>query len=519
MTRAVPKRDCPAVHRSRGIAALVIAIVALSACAARPQMDLTEASASTVRERIRAGDWSAVAVAQAHLQVIRDLDESYRAVIATAPDVMAEAQAIDAKVGAGQPTGALAGIPVLIKDNIETRDLPTTAGSLALAGNATGRDAPLVQRLRDADAVVLGKTNLTEWANFRSDRASSGWSGVGGQTRNAVDPTRSPCGSSSGSAVAVALGMATLAVGTETNGSVVCPASANGIVGFKPTVGLVNTDGIIPISTSQDTAGPMTRSVADARLLLQAMLDPDAASDLGVNFDKVAPKAELQGLRIGVLRSATGYHEGVDALFEQSLARLENAGVVLVDDLRLTPPESLGDDTYTILLYEFRSAMDDWLASLTGPLAGIGLADLVAFNRAHATEELLWFGQEHFERALEVEGVSDPTYKAALARAQSATRADGLDRLLSEHDVSAVIAPTFGPPWTIDLINGDHFGGGFSTYPAVSGYPHLTLPMGTLHGLPIGLSITAGKGRDPHVLAIGQAFEALAVRDSRYPVW
>lgn len=550
--------------------------------------------AHVLRDELARGDRTAEAVTRHFLARIEAFDDRYRSVLAVAPDALDQARRLDERFASEGPVGPLHGLPVLIKDNIETRELPTTAGSLALADSRTERDAPLVARLRHAGAVILGKTNLSEWANFRSNRSSSGWSAVGGQTGNAIDPDRSPCGSSAGSAVAVALAFAPLAVGTETNGSIVCPASANGIVGFKPTVGVVSRRGIVPITMTQDTAGPMARDVTGTWLLLQAMAgadddDPMAALAAGTVLDGAPAPADARTLRLGILRSATGYHEGVDALFDQALARLRAAGITIVDDLAIGPPPGFGAATHRILIHEFDETIDRYLAALPPPRNRWTLEDLIAFNEAHAEEELRWFGQELFEETAAYDpagspsgdaladdpsvaerqhgtgdplptrggdedsageatgeraatdqttgeplrpeqasglpagaeggggGTGLPAYAEALVLARAATRDEGLDRLLAEHDLDALLAPTDGPAWMIDLVNGDHFGGGFSTYPAVAGYPHLTLPMGRVHGLPIGLSVTAGAREDRTVLAIGLLLEQLDLAAGEYP--
>ncbi|MCC5885640.1 MAG: amidase [Gammaproteobacteria bacterium] len=439
------------------------------------------------------------------LQRIDEQDRHYRAVLHLNPRAERIAADLDAVPAAQR--GALHGIPVLVKDNVETADMPTTAGAHALAGLHTGRDAGVVQRLREAGAIILGKTNLSEWANFRSERASSGWSGLGGQTRNAVDASRSPCGSSSGSAVAVALGYVPLAIGTETNGSVICPAAINGVVGFKPTVGALPGDGIIPIAHTQDTAGPMTLTVADAALAhaVMAGIDPETVLT-------AVRAGDATGLRIGILRGASGYHEGVDALFDIAIAELRRTGAALVDDLAFRRYEGFGGDSYAVLLHEFRHDLNAWFATL--PEAGrvTSLEELIAFNRAHAEQAMPYFGQEIFIKADATAGLDSDTYREALARIRAATREEGIDAMLAEHDLDFLIAPSTGPAWSIDLVNGDHYLGGFSTYPAVAGYPHLTVPMGTVHGLPIGLSITSRRDADVAVLALGHAFEQL---DSR----
>ena len=402
---------------------------------------------------------------------------------------------------------ALSGIPVLIKDNIETRENATTAGSLALEGNFTGRDAALIQRLRAQGAIILGKANLSEWANFRSVRSSSGWSATGGQTRNPNDITRSPCGSSSGSGAAVAAGLAPVAVGTETDGSIVCPASVNGVVGIKPTVGLVSTGGIVPISYSQDTAGPMAENVRDAARLLAAMLsDPDSA--LAHRLLQLQP-AQLPGKRIGVLRSAAGFHEGVDAEFNRAINTLAAAGVEIVDGLELKLYEGARQDILNVLLYQFKAGLNDYLAGLPGPFSELSLNRLIAFNQENAAREMAYFGQEIFLQAEAKGDLNSSEYLGALERIQRATRAEGLDRLLEEHDLDALIAPTTGAAWSIDLINGDHYLGGFSSYPAIAGYPHITLPMGEVHGLPVGLSFTGRKLSDGELSALALSFEQL----------
>ena len=379
--------------------------------------------------------------------------------------------------------GPLSGVPLLIKDNIETRELPTTAGSLFLQSNSTGRDAVAVARLREAGALIAGKTNLSEWANFRSEFSSSGWSAVGGQTRNAFEPSRSPCGSSSGSAVVVALGLVPAALGTETNGSVTCPASLNGIVGFKPSVGLVSQKGVIPIAASQDTIGPMTQSVSDAAQLVQIMAATDWPDEL-LSMDSNA-------MRLGVIEPSDGMHPEAVALFEQAISDLSNAGVTFHRDLSLSAYDRFGQDSYDILLFEFKAQLNDYFAGLPDPaLSARTLADLIAFNQDNAETELAIFGQDILLKAEQKGNLDSPGYKAALARAQATTRA-AMDELLETHDLDALIAITTAPAWQIDHVLGDHYTGGFSTFPAVAGYPHLTVPMGAVRGLPVGLSFAA----------------------------
>ena len=448
--------------------------------------------------------------AAAYLERIAAIDDrgpQLNAVIAINPDALRQAEAV------ASFTGPLAGKALLIKDNIETRDpLPTTAGSLALKDNVTRRDAPLVARLRAAGVVILGKTNLSEWANIRSSSSSSGWSAVGGQTRNPHALDRSPCGSSSGSGAAVAAGLAWAAIGTETDGSITCPASANGIVGFKPTVGLVSRTHIVPISHSQDTAGPMTTSVRDAALLLTAMAGSDPADPATAGADRHRTDfaagldaATLAGSRIGVLRKAAGAHPGVNRVFEQALADLRQAGAVVVE-LDYEEPREMGRDEFAVLLYELREDLGRYLAGLPGNPPVRSLADVIAFNQAHAAEELRWFGQDIFESA--EKAIGRKAYEKARANSLRLAGAEGIDKLLRDNRLDLLVAPTAGPAWPIDLVTGDHFVGvGAGSLAAVAGYPHLTVPMGAVEGLPIGLSFIGAQWYDARVLAAGAAYE------------
>jgi len=409
---------------------------------------------------------------------------------------------------AGLPLG---GRTVLVKDNIETSEWPTTAGSLALEGNSTGRDAPLIARLRQAGGVVLGKTNLSEWANIRSTRSTSGWSATGGQTRNPHAVDRNTCGSSSGSGAAVAAGLAWAAIGTETDGSITCPASVNGVVGFKPTVGLVSRTHVVPISHSQDTAGPMTRSVADAALLLGAIAGTDPADPATSEADaRIADytaglrSASLAGLRIGVLRKQVGNDPKVAALFDQALADLRRAGAELVE-IEYEAPDDLGEQEYTTLLYELREDLAAYLASSPA-----------------ADEEMRWFDQDIFEQA---EATTDrAAYQSARANALRLAGEEGIDGLLAEHDVRFLVAPTTGPAWATDLVHGDHYNGsiGAGNLAAVAGTPHLSVPMGAVEGLPVGLSILGAKWEDEAVLRAGAAYErarSAAVPEPAFKPW
>jgi len=412
-------------------------------------------------------------------------------------------------------TGPLRGRTVLVKDNIETREFATTAGSLALKDNRTGRDAPLIAYLRQRGGVVLGKTNLSEWANIRSDGSTSGWSAIGGLTRNPHAIDRNTCGSSSGSGAAVAVGFAWGAIGTETNGSITCPASINGIVGFKPSVGLVSRTHVVPISSTQDTAGPMTRTVRDAALLLTAIAGEDPADPATLGATRVADytagldTASLAGVRIGVMRKQVGNRADLKAVFETALADMERAGAVLVD-IDFDPDGAMYRDSFTVLMFELREEMGRYLASIPAFAQGQtprSLADLIAFNTANRDAEMRWFGQELFEQA---EATTDrAAYEQARANALRIAGPETLDKLLAEHKVRFLVAPTRGPTWVSDLVNGDNFNGsvGFGSPAAIAGYPHLTVPMGAIEGLPVGLSIFGAKWDDHAVLKAGAAYE------------
>jgi amidase len=403
-----------------------------------------------------------------------------------------------------------------VKDNIDVAGMVTTAGSLALKNNVADRDAPLTRRLTDAGAVILGKTNLSEWANYRSTHSISGWSAVGGQTRNAVDPLRTPCGSSSGSAVAVAAGFAAAAIGTETDGSITCPAAVNGLVGLKPTVGLVSRTHIVPISHTQDTAGPITLTVRDAAALLTVIAGSDPADAATIEADAhrtdyaaTLDAGALKGARIGVLRFAAGFHPETDQVFDAALARLRAAGAELVEIRDGPDMEAIGAAEGVVLSTEFKVDVEAYLAS-TSPerVPSRTLADLIAFNAAHAAEEMPLFGQELFEKARATLGLADPAYVEARAKGRRMAGPEGIDRLLSVHHVVALVAPTLGPAWLIDPVLKDHYlGGDAGQMAAVAGYPHLTVPMGRVRGLPVGLSIIGPAWSEATLLSLGYAFE------------
>ena len=439
------------------------------------------------------------------------------AVIALNPHALADARAFDAERKAGRLRGALHGAPILLKDNIESADgAATTAGSLALKGNIAHRDAPLVARLKAAGAVILGKTNLSEWANIRSSHSVSGWSAVGGLVKNPYALDRSACGSSAGSAVAVAAGMATAAIGTETDGSITCPASMNGLVGLKPTLGLVSRTNVVPISHSQDTPGPMARSVEEAAAVLTAIAgsdpkDPATAEADAHKADYAAAlrKEALNGARIGVLRPGFSTEHGVGALYEAALARLRAAGATLVE-IDLPPTPKLSAQEHMVLITELKADMNVYLAAAPPGVKTRSLADLIAFDQQSAREASL-FGQDTFEQAQATKGLDDPAYKAALAGSRSTAR-ETLDAALRNQHLDALVSPTTGPAWRVDLVDGDHFPGSFSTLPAVAGYPHLTVPMGQVRGMPVGLSFVGPAWSDGRLLGFGYAFQETGVR-------
>lgn len=485
-----------------------------------------EKSISRLAADLAEGVTTSERLVHAYLERIAAIDDSgptLNAVIAVNPEARAAARALDAERRAGKLRGPLHGIPILLKDNIESADpMPTTAGSLALVNNVTGRDAPLVARLRAAGAIVLARTNLSEWANIRDPASVSGWSAVGGLTRNPHALHRNACGSSSGSGAGVAASLGAAAVGTETDGSIVCPASVNGIVGIKPTVGLVSRTHIVPISRTQDTAGPMGRSVADVALLLGIMAGSDGADaataeadqrrrDYAASLDARA----LEGRRIGVLRFMAGFHAGTRERFDEALAQLAAGGATLVEiDEAPADLAALGEDELTILLAELKSGLDAYLATTPAHVGTRSLADVIAFNASTPAETVL-FGQAFFERAQSTKGMDDPAYLAARARApERAARI--LDGLLKANRLDALVAPTTGPAWVNDLVLGDHYvGGGASTLPAIAGYPHVTVPMGLVAGLPVGLSLIGERWSEDRLLALAYAYEQRA--DARRP--
>lgn len=492
--------------------------------------EFEEATVAQLQEAMASGKHTARSIAAYYMKRIAEVDKAgprLNAVLELNPDALKIADELDRERLEKGPRGPLHGIPVLIKDNIATADnMNSTAGSLALAGIRPPRDSHVAAQLRAAGALILGKTNLSEWANMRSPRSTSGWSGRGGLTLNPYALDRNCSGSSSGSGAAVAANLAALAVGSETDGSIVSPASICGLVGIKPTLGVLSRNGIIPIAHSQDTAGPMARTVTDAAILLNALagVDPrDAITKESVgkvpDYTKYLDKNGLKGARIGVARNFMGNNDEVDAVIEQALLVLKAQGAILIDPLDIPNATKYGDSELEVLLYEFKADLQAYLAEFAPGSSMATMADVIAFNAAHHDRELQFFGQEFLQRANAKGGLDSKEYLDALANNQRYARAEGIDQVMKEHQLDALVAPTGGPAWLNDFINGDHSGNGFSTPAAVAGYPHITVPAGMLHGLPIGLSFVGGAYAEPTLIKFAYAYEqATRLRQvPRYP--
>jgi amidase len=501
----------------RAALALVFAALVQSAAPAQSPFPLEEVTAAQLQEWMTSGRYTARQVAELYLRRIDEIDRSgptLRSVIEINPEALAIADALDAERKATGPRGPLHGIPVLIKDNIDTADrMMTTAGSLALEGAKPAKDAALVQRLRAAGVVILGKTNLSEWANFRSSHSTSGWSGRGGQVKNPYALDRNPCGSSSGTGAAIAANLAAIGVGTETDGSIVCPSGANGLVGIKPTLGLVSGSGIIPISHSQDTAGPMARSVADAALLLGAM------SDTNHDYTKSLNAGALKGARIGVARKQYfGYSQAADRVVNQAIADMQAAGAVIVDPADIPTASQMDACENEVLLYEFKADLNTYLASLGSSSRVHSLEELIAFNEREQVREMPFFGQELFLQAQKKGPLTTPAYRAAAAKCRRLARAQGIDAVMARHRLDAIVAPTGSPAWTTDLVNGDHFTGASSTPAAVAGYGTITVPAGQAFGLPVGISFIGGARSEDKLIALAYAYEQ-ATKHRRPPTF
>jgi amidase len=491
------------------VAALVTPVAAVSpeSVPAAPPVafELDELTITDLQQGLQSGKYTSRELVEKYSDRITEIDKKgpgLYSVIEMNPDAEKIAAALDRERKERGVRGPLHGIPILIKDNIDTQDrMMTTAGSLALVGAKPARDAFVAQRLREAGAVILGKTNLSEWANFRSSKSSSGWSARGGQTRNPYVLTRNPCGSSSGSGAAVAANLCTGAIGTETDGSIVCPSSANSLVGIKPTVGLISGAGIIPIAHSQDTAGPMTRTVSAGAIILGAL------ARAPVDYTQHLDKDGLRGMRLGVARKHFGFNDRVDKIMEDLLAEMKRLGAILIDPADIPTSGKFDDSEFEVLLYEFKADLNTYLAGL-GPQAPVrSLKDIIAFNEKNRDREMPYFGQDIMIKAEAKGPLTSKPYLAALRKNHLLTRAQGIDFVMKKNRLDALVAPTGGPAWPTDWINGDHFSGGYSSASAVAGYPHITVPAGYVFGLPVGISFFGGALSESKLIKIAYAFE------------
>jgi amidase len=485
-----------------------------------PAFELDELTIADLQQRMASGQETARSITEKYLARIAALDRegpALRAVLETNPDAVAVAESLDAERKAGKVRGPLHGIPVLLKDNVGTADrMTTTAGSLALEGSIPSRDSFVAKKLREAGAILLGKTNMSEWANFRSTRSTSGWSGRGGRVRNPYVLDRNTSGSSSGSGAAIAANCAAVAIGSETDGSIVSPSNNCGLVGIKPSLGLVSRTGVIPIAHSQDTAGPMTRTVADAAALLTALVGFDADDPItkaaGVkmvrDYTKALDPAGAKGMRIGVPRKALfGSSPLADRLVDEAIAALRSLGAEIVDPVELTIAKDLGDNEYQVLLYEFKADLNAYFTGL-GPSAPVkSLAQAIDFNERHKDREMPYFGQEIFLEAEKKGPLTSPEYRKALSASKLAAGKLGIDKVMTAHRLDALVAPTSGPAGLADLVNGDYGSGGCSTLPAVSGYPHVTVPAGFAFGLPVGVSFFGTNFSEMTLIRIAYAYE------------
>jgi amidase len=481
---------------------------------------LDETTLADLQAAMASGRMTARSITQAYLDRIKELDRTgptLRAVLEINPDALSIADTLDRERKAGKVRGPLHGIPILIKDNIDTADrMTTTAGSYALAGSIALQDATIAAKLRAAGAILLGKTNLSEWANFRSSHSSSGWSGRGGQAKNPYVLDRNPCGSSSGTGAAVSANMCAVGIGTETDGSIVCPSSVNGIVGIKPTLGLVSRAGIIPIAHSQDTAGPMTRTVRDAAILLGVLagVDPrdSATSSIGTrrqtDYTQFLDPNGLRGARIGVARTKFfGYSDVTDKLIGDALDAMKANGAIIVDPANIETAGKFDDAEFDVLLYEFKADLNKYLASL-GPKAPVkSLQEIIAYNEAHKDQEMPFFGQEIMIQAQAKGPLTEKKYLDELASNLKMSRTDGIDATMDKYKLDAIVAPTGSPAWPTDLINGDHFTGASSTPAAVAGYPNINVPAGLSHGLPVGISFFGRAFSEPTLIKLAYAYE------------
>ena len=493
-----------------------------------PAFELDELTIAELQSGMASGKYSAHSLTRKYLDRIDEVDKhgpAINSVIELNPDALSIASDLDKERKARGPRGPLHGIPVLIKDNLDTHDrMTTTAGSLALGGSIPLQDSSVAKKLREAGAVILGKTNLSEWANFRSSHSSSGWSGRGGQTKNPYVLDRNPCGSSSGTGAAVSANLCVIGVGTETDGSVVCPANANSLVGIKPTLGLISRAGIIPIAHSQDTAGPMCRTVTDAAILLSALAGIDSrdgatnasAGKSFADYSKFLDANGLKGARIGVHRKGFGFNDAVDKLMTDCIDIMKKRGATLIDPADIPTQGKFDDSELEVLLYEFKADLNSYLAAL-GPRAPVkSLKEIIDFNEQYRDREMPYFGQDLFIKAQAKGPLTDKAYRDALAKDQRMSRKEGIDFVMDKNKLDALIAPTGGPAWTTDWVNGDHFTGGYSTAFAVAGYPHITVPAGYVFGLPVGISFFGRAWSEPTLIKFAYAFEQ-ATKARRVP--
>ena len=512
-----------------GAAASVVVSARLDAQSTNPQSleseaasasaEIEEISVQSLLDGLQSGKFTSRQLVEKYLARIAAVDRSgprLNSIIEINPEALAIASALDNERKSDGARGLLHGIPVLIKDNIGTGDrMQTTAGSLALVGAQPGRDSFVASRLRAAGAIILGKTNLSEWANFRSSNSTSGWSGRGGLTRNPYALDRNPSGSSSGSGAAVSANLCAVAVGTETDGSIISPASCCGVVGIKPTVGLVSRTGIIPISRTQDTAGPMARSVADAAALLGAMAGIDPADDatsaakgnIQNDYTRYLDPKGVRGARIGVLRKAAGIGDAVDTLFQEAIAALKNAGAEIVDPADVPTFGKFGDAEMEVLLYEFKDDLNKYLSALGSDARVHSLKEVIDFNEKHRREEMPYFGQDIFLQSEARGPLTSEDYKKALEQCRKMSRTDGIDAVMDKMKLDALLAPTGGPACVTDLLDGDRTPGNSSTLPAVAGYPHITVPMGYVFGMPVGLSFFGRAWSEPVLIKFAYAYE------------
>lgn len=510
--------------KTTAIGGSAIAIASLTACENTVEeiqkvdlasFDLNETSAKELQQKMELGELTSEAICNKYLERIKLVDPILKAVIELNPDALEIARKLDEERKSGKVRGQLHGIPIMIKDNIDTGDkMQTTAGSWALEGNVVEKDAFIVSKLREAGAVLLGKTNLSEWANFRSTNSSSGWSGRGGQVRNPFCLDRSPCGSSSGTGAAVSGNLCTIGIGTETNGSIVCPSGVNGVVGIKPTLGMWSRRGIIPIAHSQDTAGPMARNVSDAVTLLGALAEfdsNDAETHLGKgeifkDYTQFLNAEGLAGKRIGIASQMLPSNTKVKALFDAAVEALKKQGAEIVEEVEFEGNRKWGSPSYEVLLYEFKADLNKYLKE--HPNAPVkSMADIIEFNKKNADREMPWFDQEIFVEAQAKGDLSSEEYLKALKESKKWAGKEGIDAVMKEHNLDAIIAQTNGPAWSIDWVNGDNFSGGSSSPAAISGYPNITVPMGFVEGLPVGISFFGKAWSEPKLIEIAYGFE------------